>query len=346
MLRISKNKIVIYLSIIIWIFIESSNFTSYIIRKYRFNNKKPMINDKKYIKMTNNLNTYYKPLFIILLIKLIKKYTDILFQNKKYIKTHDMNGLTYYTKISDISNTSNTYNKKTLIFVHGIGFGLTTYINFIDILDRLEIRKKHDNIILIELPNISYGKYIEDFPKTSEIITSIKKHFVDFYWNNNSYDMIGHSYGTIIVSKLVSDVDISNKTNKIVLLDPICFPYSIDNIHNVFADLKINFDKNGSIKKNIYRLLKHYLIFNDIETQILAKRIVTIDDFIFPKSLLNNSTSVFIPENDIFINIEKTIEMLSNTNSFYVVWPNMNHSDILKTKNKKIITHFLENALF
>ncbi|KAG5192759.1 hypothetical protein JKP88DRAFT_274703 [Tribonema minus] len=112
-----------------------------------------------------------------------------------------------------------------LIFVHGVGMGLATYIFFVLKLvrgvtstsDSTSTRQRR--IMLIELPHVSLKLGQENVPSVSEFVATaeaaIQRHgFGPSRW-------IGHSLGTCLVGAFLKAKP--HLVHSVVLIDPVCF---------------------------------------------------------------------------------------------------------------------------
>jgi hypothetical protein len=108
----------------------------------------------------------------------------------------------------------------------------------------LMVFENYDEIILVELPNIGYGRYVDEYPTPDAITDSVMKyvsqHHTDVMKSNSNtelgtIDLARHSYGTLVITYLMQRkrfVDLVN-VNKIVLIAPICFAQSVFKIGRV-----------------------------------------------------------------------------------------------------------------
>ena len=203
----------------------------------------------------NKIEYFYKPFIYYCLMLLFKIAVYTILSRKGYQIYKSKNEVIYfYKKEFDTDDFT--------IFYHGIGLGIAPYINFID-----KISKKC-NIMFPILPNISnleYHSYIDyfshnklfpDYDKwtedTKEIITKFEV---------NKLNLIGHSFGTLLVSYLDKNIDI----NKVVFLDPICF---IDGCYKIYQYL------DNSVKDNFVGKVTSYIVYNDIYTRYVIQRFI------------------------------------------------------------------------
>eukprot|EP00121_Abeoforma_whisleri_P003731 Awhi_evm1s3359 len=119
-------------------------------------------------------------------------------------------------------NTNGNNNDKSqellpIVFVHGVGIGLSQYLPFLRQLTKSE-RSKRD-ILLVELPHVSMKLNVEIIPSVSTIVDSIEKAMKSHGMNQATF--VGHSLGSFTVAA------INNLNPKlvdgIVLIDPVCF---------------------------------------------------------------------------------------------------------------------------
>ena len=185
-----------------------------IIKKYvlcnkfddRINEIRELIENKldiKFIDNTNNkyiINTWgesfiyftFIPLFLSLFLKSLLsslQYYMIYFLKFKY-EVIDNNSL-------GILHNNYDPNKKTILFIHGFGFGYIPYINTL-----IQLQKNY-NLIIIVLPNISSYLYSHNILFDDQKIINLIYDFI----KKNNYDKItilSHSFGTLIAHILMT----------------------------------------------------------------------------------------------------------------------------------------------
>lgn len=127
----------------------------------------------------------------------------------------------------DGPSTDHANQSSPVIFLHGIGCGLAPYAAFIKQLhltDRNELKENwkcrcHRPVYLFEIPYISMK--IQSHVPTAEHTVAAISSMVDRHTSKRQVHLIGHSYGTILVSWIIKkrpQLVLSS-----ILLDPVCF---------------------------------------------------------------------------------------------------------------------------
>ncbi len=282
--------------------------------KLGYNLKKEISDKYIYRKWGSNyINFNFRPIAIQIPLRLIINTLHFYFK----LKLSFNYDICSKTKISYLYKV-NDPNKKTLLFIHGFGFGYIPYIKTL-----FELEKRYNLIILI-LPSISSYKYYDDlnysyFPALKDIKESVYK-FIEKTKSENII-LLSHSFGTYISQILRKD---SRETvfKKIIMVDPIifwigCFKMSIhvENplvrkypLHQYITDNLINFLIYQCIylKYVCYRTMfgPNFWVYNSSE---LSKTNVTIvlekEDYVIPAELLYNKikdkvNNVYLDEDD------------------------------------------------
>jgi pimeloyl-ACP methyl ester carboxylesterase len=217
---------------------------------------------------------------------------------------------------------SNLENQESVVFFHGIGAGIVTYLGFI-----LHLHwKKYQNcrIILISLPHISMR-----FPSTSNIpsmnqtvssIDAILDHF-----SIKSSVFIGHSYGTACLSWILQKRP--QIVSKAIFIDPVCFELSKPDVIYNFVYRK---------PKNVGQLFMWYFVCKELGiAYLIGRHFWWFQNVLFahqlPKS--NHHTKVFLSGSDCIINA-KFVRKYLDTHQIQYHWaPKHKHGDFLLDKS-------------
>lgn len=216
--------------------------------------------------------------------------------------------------------------KKTIFFIHGLGFG---YIPYIQMLTKLE--KKY-NVIILVLPNISSYSYKDDllysqFPKL-EIITNTIYEFINDYKLDIDL-LLCHSFGTYI-GQILSKDSRSHVFNKIFMVDPIIFWIS-----SFKMSLHV---QNPLIRNNSYYtcIMDHvlsYLIYQCIYLKYVLYRVMFGPDFwIYDENELDPKVSLLFESNDYIIPAELLANKVKRNDKikmWYIDNPNAFHGSII-----------------
>ena len=241
-----------------------------------------------FLKFGNNkMECTYRPSLICSILDTMK---DI-----SYVSLYVFNFVKYRVKDTDIIYFyyHNPKNTKTVIFVHGLGFGIEPYMYYI-----LRLIDKFNLIVLI-LPNISnmeYRRYIDKitydkiFPEYNTWRRVVRQILIKH--NISEFSFIAHSFGTIIAGLLLQDKWISGKVNKKVFIEPVCF---IDKSYKIFR--YINEPKEGSY--GLISKLWNEFIYKDIYLRYVTQRFMYGPEFwIKDYDTLSGNSLVIVSEKD------------------------------------------------
>jgi hypothetical protein len=291
------------------------------------------------------INAYFKPLPILLLFKSFRFIVESILQFRGFQKKYGECGINFITKNTNVQCNSN----KVLIFFHGIGVGFAPYYNFINIFEG------YHKIIMVDMPNIGYGRYIDRYPTMTEIVGSITtylRHYIPEIFLTHTdlplktLDIAGHSYGTTIISyllrctKFTSEINIGN----IYLLDPICFietSYKVSRASNVGIENFIAFERKSifgnwkEITITFERIVQYFLVFCDLETQIVMKRHLFLHEITFPLEMLKDNIMVVLSEHDMFVHVNEVISCLKHHNIRVQLLKNCGHADMLTHRDAR-----------
>lgn len=263
----------------------------------------------------NKIITTYKPLIFYSALHLIKKYTYnclTSFGFKKY-ETKDSKIVYFYYK--------NGTNRETTIFIHGLGFGTTPYLNFI-----LDLAKDVDLIIPI-LPNISNMEFSSIFDEITDeklfpSYNMLKNDFRELLLEHNitTANLIGHSFGTIIMAIILQDKDIRKIISNKIFIDPVCF---IDECYKIFRYID-NPDHRDSIINKVFNTI----VYDDIYVRYATQRFLNGPNYwIFDYQLLDK-TIVILSYKDRIVPSVKIYERLSSEHIPCIIIEDAEHGDI------------------
>jgi pimeloyl-ACP methyl ester carboxylesterase len=211
--------------------------------------------------------------------------------DKISFKEIDHNGITYLIK-RNIDAT-----KPPCVFIHGLGFGPYPYFKFI--MELIEDR----TVICPVYPNFSYDQSsnknnLDFFNLKDNLNKFIKKMGIE------KYDLVGHSYGTILSAYFMENND---KINQIVLIDPIVFLTRYTKINKIaYFSIQKAWHKTrfiDSLAVRIRKLLIHIMIFKDHKFELLLKR-NTINfsyfTYLFDDKYINK-LKILLSEYDVYV---------------------------------------------
>lgn len=103
--------------------------------------------------------------------------------------------------------------KRTVVFLHGIGMGLSPYLAWLSTVPR------DVSVLLVEFMPVS-GRICPEAVSQREFVSSMRS--ILSQHELNDIVLVGHSYGTLMVRSLVDDPIVNSKIHSIILLDPAC----------------------------------------------------------------------------------------------------------------------------
>lgn len=292
---------------------------------------------------------YFKPLPLTCILLVIKLVMQIPLFFKGFRTYHRDNGITFLVREND-----KYLINKTMVFIHGLGLGYAPYARLILLF--LNYRR----VIIVELPNISFGRSVEIYPNSDQIAETVGAFLDETFLDDTEktkFDLAGHSYGTCVVSyilrhsygKRVKNKKWVSTLDKVIIMDPICF---FETVHQTITTVSYgvaNFVTSGKldlakgnpsltdvikvIKDNfplfIDRLSHYLLIFSDIETQYVIKRSLLIHEMAFPHRYINDKLIVVVSACDMFMDYRLVIDTLEKANSHVFIIENTHHGDVL-----------------
>ena len=292
----------------------------------RFSNE--IMNRYDYYKFGNNeIISVYKPTIFYSALYFIKKYSYNVLTSKNFVQDK-VNSVTYFYKKSSNSD-------KYIMFIHGLGFGSTPYLNFI-----MELVDTDCNIIIPILPNISNMEFDDNlFPNHSDIIETFTEIITKVgITEDQSLNVIAHSFGTIITAILLNDNTFRRYIKKKVLVDPVCF---INKYYKIFQYIDNPYD-GGKIINKIFNAC----VYDDIYVRYATQRFLCGHQFwISDMTILENSIVVLsgkdkiVPSHDILNTLQKE-GILS------IISEEAAHGDIFFDEYKdiqRVIVDFIKN---
>lgn len=189
----------------------------------------------KYISVGNDkIITWYKPLFFIFGLKLLKIPSEIYLKNILGFKK---------TKLRDniIIWSKEGTNNNGIVFIPSCIGGITFYPNFFR---RLQLNQKN-TIIIPEIPEMSWNSSHHIIPPNLSIISCEISNFIK-NTKIKKLNIIGHSFGTIVMNHIINEhykIFSNNNINiqKLIYIEGLLFYSSvfktIQAIENSFYDV-------------------------------------------------------------------------------------------------------------
>lgn len=288
--------------------------------QYKFSDGQIENIDKKLYTLkfgSTKINTTYKPLILYTTFGTVKNFSYIYLKHLGFTK-HTMNktNMVYF-------HYQKPENKgRTIMFIHGLGFGITPYLGFIRDLT------SYADVIVPILPNISNMEFNSIFSGFTN--DNFFPHYQtirdDFYQVINELDLyditvIGHSFGTIILSVLLKHLEFSKRVNKKVFIDPVCF---IDDSHKIF-----NYIKNPDDKGSMLISLFNNIVYKDVYVRYATQRFLYGPEYwIFDYNSLTNNTIVLLSGEDKIVPALTLYKKLSKYGIPCIYVENAGHADV------------------
>lgn len=106
-----------------------------------------------------------------------------------------------------------------VLFIHGIGVGLLTYIHFLADLRKAQLNSEGNiGIIAIELLPISF-RLTQPMPRKDDLVAQISTILKHHNWRE--FTIASHSYGSVVTSQLLSDHVLQQQVRSVMLVDPV-----------------------------------------------------------------------------------------------------------------------------
>ncbi len=218
------------------------------------------------------INSVYKPYIIYYFCKTLHICNSIIFEMWQFKKKDIDCGIRVWTLIR------NPHNCAT-IFIHGIGIGLVPYTMFIH-----KLKNKLDNIILVEIPNISCNTFYYKPVHINSMVISLKKYTECIYIKK--VNIIAHSFGTFIAAAYINIYP--NDVDKKILIDPMCFMRILIAIQK----------KSNYVCKHLTDCSKNITVLSDYKSKVLfcaTSDMIFIKDFwtqFYTKKMMSCDTSL------------------------------------------------------
>jgi hypothetical protein len=199
--------------------------------------------------------------------------------------TMEKSGMTYFYY-------KNPTVDKNIMFIHGLGIGITPYMTYLTEL------KKLGSVIVPILPNISNMEHNSLFSSITEETFFPSYDTLRYDFNKmldvneiDSIDVIGHSFGTIIMGILIKSAEFSQKMDKKVFVDPVCF---IDRSFKIFRYINEPGNSQDGIVNSVFNLL----VYNDLYVRYVSQRFLYGPEFwIMDYTKLNSHDSLLVLSN-------------------------------------------------
>jgi hypothetical protein len=267
----------------------------------------------------------YKPIPITILFYSVKFLSELKLKLNGFKKYYSpKTNICYWYKIKKDSKSD------PLMFFHGLGIGIIPYLNFI-----IEM-SNNITVICPVLPNISnvyfhplkFNLCNNDFFPNFSLIKNEIDQILSLH-KINSINIIGHSFGTFILSSLLLSSSLRHRIKEKIFIDPVCFH---SNLVKVLKSVDIKKDDDGSLKPKIL----HYFIYLDIYVKYALNRNLFSMEFLWGDfEYFDENTMIILSEKDTIVPSEDIYEDMYNDGYVdKIEWlENALHGDIFTTNN-------------
>lgn len=279
----------------------------------------------------NDIKSIYKPILFYTGLHMAKCIT--------YLELEVFGFKKYKTKYGNIVyfHYHDNKNSKTTMFIHGLGFGIMPYLTHI-----LDMRK-YTNLIVPILPNISNMEFTSGllkrpdhplFPDYHIWKTDVKS--MIFKHNIDKFNVVCHSFGTIILASLIKDPWINSKIEKKIFIDPVCF---IDGCHEIFEYINKPANSPYSITTSIF----NKLIYDDIYVRYVTQRFLYGPEFWISdyEGMSNHNNLVILSFNDKMVPVKAIYDKMTRYNVPCLLIDNAQHADIFLMDEFKLVLDYV-----
>lgn len=283
---------------------------------------------------STQIETSYKPVVVYCAMSTVKNLAYMYLRYLGFTKhTMKKTGMIYFY----YKNPKNL--SKTSIFIHGLGFGITPYINFVKTL------MTYTDVIIPILPNISNMEFhsILDGWKDTNMFPNYEDLRCDFEQvliQNDLYNvsLMGHSFGTIIMSILLRNKNFKQRIGIKIFVDPVCF---MDDCYKIFNYIKQPDGRDGDLATSIF----NSLIYDDVYVRYTTQRYLYGPEYwLIDYDVLLNNSIVILSGDDKIVPSPKLHKKLENYGIACIYVNTAEHADIFSLeKYSTVINTIIEH---
>ncbi|EFX01894.1 alpha beta hydrolase fold family [Grosmannia clavigera kw1407] len=178
-----------------------------------------------------------------------------------------------------------------VLFIHGIGAGLRTYIGFLaDFIAADVAADGQTGVIALELMPISMRVTREMLPR-EEMLAEILAILDHHGWDR--FAVMGHSYGTILATHLLQHLESGGRVGPLLLVDPVTFSMQ-------WGDIPYNFIYRQPHKASEWQL--HYFASTDMgAAHSITRRFDWTVNVLWREELKGRTVTVVLAGRDIIL---------------------------------------------
>ncbi|ORY93832.1 Alpha/Beta hydrolase protein [Syncephalastrum racemosum] len=251
------------------------------------------------------VEAFYRPLAIYLGIYFLRfAFTRYLVFLKGFKRT-SLGCLVYYT------NTSPNKGATPLVFVHGLGLGLTCYVTLIQALHTIQ-----RPVFLVELPFIVIRLHQHSAPSPETLVRAIET-MLDHHAHPKAV-ILAHSLGTVIATWVA--LRAPQRLAGMILVDPVCFLLNYHHIafnilHRVPQRWIESFFQYGAMRE---LSISHYI----------SRQFYWYQSVLFPNEKMA-PMAVYLSEKDTIIDSQLVADYLQAQNMDVHLMPGLQHAGFL-----------------
>lgn len=288
-----------------------------------------------FLKFGNNkVECTYRPSIVCSILELLKDtcyFSLYMFDFDKYkIKNTNIVYFHYY----------NPKNTKTIIFIHGFGFGIEPYLYYI-----LRLKKQY-NLIVPILPNISNMEYARTmkeitydnlFPEYNTWRKAFRSIMIKH--NIEKCSIIAHSFGTIITSLILKDNWINQRIDRKVLIEPVCF---IDKSYKIYRYINEPQEGNYGVISKVF----NEFIYKDVFLRYATQRFLYGPEFwITDYDSLSNNTLIVVSEQDQVVPSDEIYNKMRKHNIECIYVKGAYHADMFMSDEFESVFDHVDNFI-
>jgi hypothetical protein len=269
------------------------------------------------------VKAYHKPFIYYIATGLMDHASDLTLKNYVGFERLNVKKLSYWIKKHNYITGEKV--KPPLVFIHGIGIGLITYLPFI-----LKMSKLKRTIILIELPHVSMKINFDGIPTMNELTNNIDN-ILKIHSYNKAF-FVAHSLGTFVyaaINRIKPDI-----IDGVLLIDPVCFQLWV-------PTLTRNFCYRTPVTP--MQIIQNYHISRDIGISYYFHRHFWWHECMLLSNKLPENSTIFVSEHDDIYDTNIVRKELSFNNINTHVFYKQGHGAwILDSNNTSIILESLK----
>ncbi|KAI8580227.1 hypothetical protein K450DRAFT_238737 [Umbelopsis ramanniana AG] len=270
------------------------------------------------------VQSVHRPLIFYATVHLLDTSMSLLLKHYGF-QRYPCGALSYWLLPCNADTTDN----RPILFIHGIGMGLCSYVSFLNSLYQ-KSRKTNRPIILIELPHISMSLFCQrpfhTTPFTMSSTLAVVDEIFDRHQLKKSATVVGHSLGTIVAGWIIKERP--NIVDRTVLIDPVCFQL-------YEAYLCQNFVYK--MPTTGFELVLWYFVAKEAcIAWYLGRWFWWHQNIMFPKDFPSlDQTQVFLAEKDRIIHAPRVYQYLKRNDVPAVLFEGYGHADALLIHTKE-----------